>query len=575
MESLDKRILVGDVLEKLKEIPNESIDCVVTSPPYWGLRDYGIEGQLGNEKTFQEYLEKMGLVMDELKRVVKTTGSVWINMGDSYSQSGAHTKPEHLGWLSTNKSKGKENYYPKEEKRVKGLAVKSRIGIPERFYINCIDNGWTARNHIIWQKPNAMPSSVKDRLSPKYESIFFFVKSKKYYFDLESIRIPMKAVRNYNYSDGVKNKDADLSKFLKQDNVKRGDGKIDSTKKGFNKRWTEKYQPYTDDILKNTPENFTTGQKGLDHYHRYENRKHKEGSNYGDAEEKIQKQRDSGKHHDIGLGSTDMKKNPGDVWKERRDMTYATNRPYAVLERKGVVYFRDLPELKDIRDYLNRWRNDRNITIEQIEDHFGNYTPHHWFDKEGSYPTREDWLKVKKFLDFDDKYDENMLTEYAKPAEKMNHPDGKNPGDVWEINTKPFPDAHFATFPPELPRRVIKCACPERVCKKCGEPVEKIYKSLGNTDYSNTSNYKRAIDPKYGQASISRNSFKKENVEYEFKGYTNCDCNEGLEKGIVLDPFMGSGTTAMVAEELGRGWIGIELNEEYVDIIKKRLENKK
>jgi len=467
MDSLNKRILVGDVLEKLREIPNESIDCVVTSPPYWGLRDYGIVGQWGNEKTFQEYLEKLDSMMVELRRIIKLTGSVWINIGDSYSQSGAHTKPEHLGKQNL-ANKGAE-YYAKEGKKVEGLATKTRIGIPERFYINCIDKGWTARNHIIWQKPNAMPSSVKDRLSPKYESILFFVKNKKYYFDLEAIRIPMKTFikTSSKILETVPKTDR------KQDNVRRGDGKLDMTKVGFNDRY----------------------------------RKHKEGSNYGNAEAKIQADRDSGKHHDLGLGSTDMKKNPGDVWKERRDMIYATNRPYAVLEREGVVYFRDLPELKDVREYLNICRNEKNITIDQIEEHFGNYTPHHWFDKDGSYPTREDWIKVKKFLNFDDKYDEQMLTEYAKPAEKMNHPDGKNPGDVWEINTKPFPEAHFATFPPELPRRVIKCACPK--------------------------------------------------------------------DGIVLDPFMGSGTTAMVAEELGRKWIGIEINGEYVNIIKKRLENKK
>jgi len=528
MESLDKRILVGDVLEKLKEIPEESIDCVVTSPPYWGLRDYGIKNQWGAEPDFHDYLDKMNMLMEGIRRILKDTGTVWINIGDTYSSV-------HTGGRKGDNSQVKLEAQEFKQTKAKILQDKTRCGIPERFYINCIDNGWIARNNIVWQKPNAMPSSVKDRLSPKYESIFFFSKKKKYFFDLESIRIPMKTV--INSSNPIKKKPPTLSKFLKQDNVRRADGKIDETKRGFNDRW----------------------------------RKHKEGSSYGDAEEKLQKQRDAGKHHDLGLSSIDMKKNPGDVWKQRRDMIYATDKPYAVLERKGVVYFRDLPNLKDVRDYLNKWKTIKNITIEQIEDHFGNYTPHHWFDKEGSYPTREDWLKVKKLLDFDDLFDEQMLTEYAKPAEKVNHPDGKNPGDVWEINTKPFPEAHFATFPPELPRRVIKCACPERVCKKCGKPTAKQYKSLSTKDYSNKSNYKRHIDPKFGQEKLSRNSYSLDTVDYEFTGYTDCGCNEGFEAGIVLDPFMGSGTTAMVAEELNRRWLGIELNPEYVDIIKKRL----
>lgn len=472
---LNKRILVGDVLEKLSEIPDESIDCVVTSPPYWGLRDYGVEGQMGNEKSFHEYLGKLDSMMVELKRIIKQTGSVWINLGDTYNGTGDHTyelSDKEIQWISGPK-KMKLDSEPRKTKGhfIKNIGRKSRYGIPERFYINCIDSGWTARNHIIWQKPNAMPSSVKDRLSSKFESIFFFVKSRKYYFDLEAIRIPMKTVF---VKTGTKIRETVPKTNRKQDNVRRGDGKLDMTKVGFNDRYK---------------------------------RKHQLGTNYGNAEEKIQHDRDAGKDHDLGLSKLDGKKNPGDVWKQRRDMQYDDSKPYAVLERKGVIYFRDLPDLKDIRDYLNLWKKEKNITIDQIEEHFGNYTPHHWFDKDGSYPTREDWIKVKKFLDFDDKYDERMLTEYAKPAEKMNHPDGKNPGDVWEINTKPFPEAHFATFPPELPRRVIKCACPK--------------------------------------------------------------------DGIVLDPFMGSGTTAMVAEELGRKWIGIELNGEYVNIINRRLENKK
>jgi len=625
--------LIGDVLEKLKEIPEESIDCVVTSPPYWGLRDYGIKGQWGAEKTFQEYLGKLDSMMIELKRIIKPTGSVWINIGDTYAGSGGAGGDYNKG--------GSKEGQPRYKQGNANVKTKSRCGIPERFYINCIDSGWIARNHIIWQKPNAMPTSVKDRLSPKYESILFFVKNRKYYFDLESIRIPMKTF----IKTGSRILETVPKTNRKQDNVRRADGKLDMTKVGFNDRYRKKYgslenestnrQGMNKDRGNNLIEkrnlrpqkefvdklrvNYTADElvkfglkkTTVEHWFRYDEsgfsypsveewkkvdsdlfpelldvyyvtdhinpneRKHQTGTNYGNAEEKIQVDRDAGKHHDLGLGSTDMKKNPGDVWKQRRDMKYDDSKPYSILERKGVIYFRDLPDLKDVRTYLNNWRKERNITIDQIEEYFGNYTPHHWFDKDGSYPTREDWIKVKKFLNFDDKYDENMLTEYAKSAEKINHPDGKNPGDVWEINTKPFPEAHFATFPPELPRRVIKCACPVNVCKKCGIPVEKIYKSLSNNDYSKESDYKRQIDPKHGQAELSRNSFKKENAEYEFKGYKGCDCNAGTEGGIVLDPFMGSGTTAMVAEELGRRWLGIELNEEYINIIKKRLENKK
>ena len=178
---MNRKILVGDVLARIKDIPDKSIDCVITSPPYFGLRSYDVNGQWGLEQDFQQYLDKLGRLMDELKRVLKDTGTVWINLGDSYGGSGkgAGTK------LKTTKRVWEFDKRPKTTELVK---AKSRMGIPERFYINCIDNGWLARNNIVWAKNNAMPEAVKDRFSTKYESIFFFAKQKNYYFNLDAVR---------------------------------------------------------------------------------------------------------------------------------------------------------------------------------------------------------------------------------------------------------------------------------------------------------------------------------------------------------------------------------------------------
>src|SRR3990167_2282333 len=170
----NRTILQGDVLEKIKEIPDESIDCIISSPPYWGLRDYGVEGQWGLEPDFHEYLAKMRTLMNELKRVLKKTGSCWINLGDCY---GSHRSNEDNLMRSEKQEQAPVSNYEK-----------SRLGIPERFYIQCIDDGWKARNHISWYKENAMPSSVKDRFTNKWESIFFFVKAQKYYFNLNAVR---------------------------------------------------------------------------------------------------------------------------------------------------------------------------------------------------------------------------------------------------------------------------------------------------------------------------------------------------------------------------------------------------
>jgi site-specific DNA-methyltransferase (cytosine-N4-specific) len=178
------QVICGDTLETLKTFPAESIDCVITSPPYYGLRDYGIEGQIGLEKTPEEYLDKLREIMIEIKRVLKKTGTVWWNMGDTYSSTTSHQDwAGHENWRWGSKPEDKFNV-----KKQPGYPSKCLLMIPERFAFNMIKDGWILRNKIIWHKPNAMPSSVKDRFSNCWEYLFLFSKSKKYYFDLDAVR---------------------------------------------------------------------------------------------------------------------------------------------------------------------------------------------------------------------------------------------------------------------------------------------------------------------------------------------------------------------------------------------------
>ena len=166
-------ILQGDALAVLKTLPDESIDCVVTSPPYWALRDYGVDGQLGREPTFQEYITKLCDIFDEIKRVLKKTGTCWVNLGDTYgTQSGAMRD----GKFGTKNTNNQQVIQPKS-------IHKCLLQIPSRFAIEMTNRGWILRNRIIWHKPNCMPSSAKDRFTVDFEELFFFVKSKKYYFE--------------------------------------------------------------------------------------------------------------------------------------------------------------------------------------------------------------------------------------------------------------------------------------------------------------------------------------------------------------------------------------------------------
>lgn len=171
-------------LETLKKMPDEFIDSVITSPPYWQLRDYGYEGQWGQEPTFHEYLENLWSMMDEIYRVLKPSGTAWINLGDSYNNS---------GWAGNKKDKFNDQpIVPSGTKACrggqKGYPNKCLVLVPHRFAIGCIDRGWILRNDIVWAKRNGMPEPVSDRFTKKHEYFFFMTKSEKYYFDLDSIR---------------------------------------------------------------------------------------------------------------------------------------------------------------------------------------------------------------------------------------------------------------------------------------------------------------------------------------------------------------------------------------------------
>ena len=302
-------ILLGDVLEKVRILPPNFFDCIITSPPYWGLRDYGVEGQWGLEPDFHDYLKKLQILMTELKRVLKDSGTCWVNLGDTYSGGQSHSDWSHVDdrFISQAMKDGKFKGPRKNQ-----IQAKSRMGIPSRFYIQCIDDGWIARNEIPWIKPNAMPHSVKDRFTNKWEPVFFFAKSQKYYFNLDAVREPCKTIsKPFN----VRVRDSDKLRFME-----------------------------------------------------------KATSN----EEKLKQD-----------GVIDPR----------------TGRPKA-----NYVGFND------------RYRNRKQANIPGQKPNGISLSD----NKQGS-----------------------------------TNPKGKNPGDIFTITVKPFKGSHFATFPPDLPEKILKCACPE------------------------------------------------------------------------------------------------------------------
>jgi DNA modification methylase len=166
----------NDCKNGLKNLPDNSIDCCVTSPPYYGLRDYGANEQIGLEDTPEEYIDRLVGVFMEVYRVLKPTGTLWINIGDSYWSGKGYTRPT--------------------DKKHEFIKPKDLIGIPWILAFALRREGWYLRQDIIWHKPNAMPESVKDRCGKSHEYIFLLSKSANYYFDKEAIQIPAKPNMN-------------------------------------------------------------------------------------------------------------------------------------------------------------------------------------------------------------------------------------------------------------------------------------------------------------------------------------------------------------------------------------------
>jgi site-specific DNA-methyltransferase (cytosine-N4-specific) len=181
----------GDALEVARTLEAGSVDCIVTSPPYFGLRDYGEPGQYGHESTPVEYVETMRALMAELSRILARDGTLWLNLGDSYGKR------------------------------------KQLLGIPWRVALALQDDGWILRNSIIWHKPNAMPESVKDRLSGRHENLFLFTKSPKYFFNLDGIREPHLTVGTHKKFERPR------SERAKSGNDKLGPG-VGGASMGFN-----------------------------------------------------------------------------------------------------------------------------------------------------------------------------------------------------------------------------------------------------------------------------------------------------------------------------------------------------
>lgn len=255
----ENKIYNEPCMDTLSRMSDDSVDCVITSPPYWQLRDYGYSGQWGLEPTFQEYLEHLWGMMDEIYRVLKPTGTCWINLGDSYStQSG------------TSLAMSRDNAYEKTEAtyltnrgesenliKDKSLPNKCLLLLPHRFAIGCMERGWIIRNDVIWAKRNGMPESVTDRFSKKHEYFFFMTKKPKYYFDLDAIRDRVSSVSMERYKYQFTGQEGGNSSNFKGDKSHLAQNKSKYPTLEIDEKMT--YVEYESDAIKNSPKGKNPG----------------------------------------------------------------------------------------------------------------------------------------------------------------------------------------------------------------------------------------------------------------------------------------------------------------------------
>lgn len=476
-----RTIYRGDVMEQIAKFPDNSVDVIFTSPPYFMLRDYDHAGQWGAERTIPEYLDNLMRLMQECRRVVKPTGNIWINIGDAYagssnSSSGKPAPPRKVYAADGTLVKpAKTKRKPRPPIDLGNVVPKSLLGMPERLLVRMIDDGFVCRNKTIWEKVNPTPSSAWDRLTNTWEPTYFFSISDPYFFDLAPIRVPAKTeTRPFNIRVRESRKPEAKNAKLIPDVSEEEDAQYDSSgvRKGRRANNPElghrQFMPLVNEKYSHVP-----------------------GSN-------------------VARLHRDRPGNPNHTCRSRGCLRNEDHADSRSAKKQDNVRGAGGQVKRTYKGFNARWKRDRRKyagVSGQTTQLIGTNASH---------------------------------GRDAETGRSLNHPRGKNPGDVVSLTHEPLKLDHFAAFPTKLPGAFLPAACPREVCVECGEP--KMPHDGLTAGGQRTTTY-----------------------------LARCDCNAGWQPGLVLDPFAGSGSTLVAAKRLGFRFAGIEINPKYARVIRTRL----
>ncbi|MCD6371234.1 MAG: site-specific DNA-methyltransferase [Candidatus Aenigmarchaeota archaeon] len=510
-EKFVPKVIIGDIRDAIKELPDNFIDCVITSPPYWKQRDYGHPKQIGQESTWQEYVKNIADIFNALAPKLKSTATVFLNVGYKFLD-------------------------------------KQMILIPEAIAMEMERGKFLLRNKIIWYKPNFIPSPASDRLANAYEPILFFIKKEGkdvYYLNLKALSKKSKTLEDFlqrvkslkpeDYL-GIRVKDT-LRSRKKKEGVVKGVGYVKNKVKKILVEWKEDGEEWIEleELTETYPKEIKFSCpycRGILTYDRimlsFANKKELRCPSCGKKlctsvdNFPIPLTTDTKKEETLTILKRKnvipkkyllIKKPENSKFLKTKQLFFASPAGRVIVEGEYFLLKRKYKVPQPlIAHYLRFWKEKRKKKTSDLDKVCGySHTAGHWlrddfgeWGKGGSLPRPTDWIKLKEFLKFDNLYDEVMTSTIASLQTIKTYKERKNPGDVWEIKLEQYRGAHFAVFPRELVRRCLLIGCPP--------------------------------------------------------------------KGVVLDPFAGSGTVGEVAIELGRKAILVELIEEFLPLIKERCE---